>query len=89
MSNKELQNRDETLISKDQALVAVFHKNGRENGIYYRKNAEELFSQYARVITGAPGSGINTVITREDFAIVLLLREIMHHLRFDSINTED
>jgi hypothetical protein len=54
MGNKELQNRDETLLSKNQSLASVFHKNGRE-----------------------------------DFAIVLLLREIMHHLRFDAINIED
>ena len=85
MSNTELQNNQENLYSADKKLINIFHKNGIEAHYQSRKSIEDLFSQYARVIIGASASELQTNITREDFATVLVLREIMHHLDFEAL----
>jgi len=86
MSNKELLNKGETLVSSDQHLAEVFHKNGLEKSTYSRQEVENLFSQYAYVIMGQPSLLNLMAVTREDFATILLLREIIHHLGFEAIN---
>lgn len=85
MSNKELSGRKGYLFSSDENLIAIFRKNGLNERAYSRQSVEDLFSQYARVMMGAPSSEINAEITREDVAIILILREIMHHLDFEEL----
>lgn len=86
MSNRELLQHNEKLYSADERLMTIFFKNELPNDSLSRQTVEDLFNRYARVIMGAPLSSIKVEITAEDFAILLLLREIMHHLNFDSIN---
>ena len=86
MSDRNLLHTNEQLVSSDKLLIELFRKNELLADSYSRQNVEDLFSRYARVIMGAPASELNTPITRTDFAILLLLREIMHHLGFETIN---
>ena len=85
MSNKELLNHNKEIYSGDKKLIAVFQKNELTNDFLSRLAVEDLFNRYARVIMGAPLSSIKAEITAEDCAILLILREIMHHLNFDTI----
>lgn len=86
MSDRNLLHTNEQLVSSDKLLIELFRKNELRADSYSRQNVEELFSRYARVIMGAPASELNATITRTDFAILLLLREIMHHLGFKTIS---
>lgn len=85
MRNKDLLERKGYLFTSDRNLIAFFNKNGSNEHTYSRQDVEDLFSKYARVMMGAPSSEINAEITREDVAIVLILREIMHHLDFEEL----
>ena len=86
MSSKELHNQGETLISSDQHLTKLFRKNDLEKSTYSRQDVEDLFSQYTYVVMGRLSSVKRSTVTREDFATILLLREITHHLDFGAIN---
>lgn len=85
MHNKDLLGRKGYLFTSDRNLIAIFKKNGLNELTYSRQGVEDLFSKYARVMMGAPSSEIDAEITREDVAIVLILREIMHHLDFEEL----
>ncbi len=86
MSNSELTQNNEVLLTADENLIELFRKNELNENVYTRQAVEDLFSSYARVIMGAPTFYLKAEITATDFAILLVLREIMHHLNFDSIN---
>jgi len=85
MSNSELTQHDEKLFTADENLIELFRKNELYENVYTRQEVEDLFSSYARVIMGAPSFYLKAEITAKDFSILLVLREIMHHLDFDSI----
>lgn len=85
MSDRELLGRKGYLFTSGKKLVGIFHKNGLNEHTYSRQNVESLFAQYARVMMGAPSSELNAEITREDVAILLVLREVMHHLDFEEL----
>jgi len=89
MSNTELQNNHANLYSADKNIINIFRKNGIDTDSLSRRSIEDLFSQYARVVMGAPASELQTKITREDFATVLVLREIMHHLDFEALTLSE
>lgn len=89
MSCKDLLNRKEILVSSDEHLAEVFRKNDFTQSKYSRHEVESLFSQYASIITGRPSSLNRQTVTREDFATILLLREITHHLGFEAIDLVD
>ena len=78
-------NTNEQLVSSEKLLIELFRKNELPADSYSRQSVEDLFSRYARVIMGAPASELNAPITRTNFAILLLLREIMHHFGFETI----
>ncbi len=86
MSNKELYSQQGTLESESEILANVLLKNGLQQGPHSRKTIEDLFNNYARIVMGTPGTMMGIDVTKEDFAAVLILREIMHHLDFVSIS---
>jgi len=88
MSNKKLRNNNETLISADEKIAELFRKNGLDKNEFSRQEIENLFNSYAYVIMGKPSSLLPVNTTREDFALLLALREIMHHLNFEKIYFE-
>lgn len=85
MSIKLLVSQDEILICTDQPLINLLKKNNRPEGIYSPRNIEDLFGLYANLSMGEPAQRYNLATTREDFAIILLLREIIHHLKFKAV----
>ncbi|MCY1719009.1 hypothetical protein OU798_01560 [Prolixibacteraceae bacterium Z1-6] len=89
MSHKKLMNDNEKLVCADKSLMAIFERNGLKQGIVSREAVEYLFTQYAYVVLGASGFVQNVDVNRYDFAALLVLREIMHHLNFDEIEVID
>jgi hypothetical protein len=85
MSNKKLINHNETLICMDENSVKTFAQNKKGQNIFTRQYIEDIFSQYAYYSMGGPLSEEARDITREYFANVLIVREIMHHLDFREI----
>ncbi len=86
MSNKEFINHQETLESKSKSIADVLSKNGLLQGKQSRKTIEDLFNNYARIVMGTPSTLMDIEITKEDFATLLVLREVMHHLNFESLS---
>jgi len=86
MSNKEFINHQEILVSQSKSLADVLSKNGLLQGEHSRKTIEDLFNNYARIVMGTPSTLIDIEITKEDFAALLVLREVLHHLNFESID---
>jgi hypothetical protein len=86
MSSKELLNNNEKLVCTDMLLIELLRKNGELKETYTSRNIEDIFSKYANLSMGEPlaRSGLST--TKDDFAIILALREIMHHLKFKEIS---
>lgn len=83
MSDKTLLQSNKELFTADNKIKDVFQKNKITGNPITRQRVEDLFNRYARAIMGAPLSTLNAGINAEDFAIILVLREIMHHLDFD------
>nr|WP_321451886.1 hypothetical protein [uncultured Carboxylicivirga sp.] len=85
MSNKALLNTNDQLISADENIVNLFRKNGLTELRYARQRVEDLFNQYAYIVMGASPVISGIEVNQQDVAIILILREILHHLDFDSI----
>lgn len=85
MSSKELLNNDEKLVCTNKLLIELLRKNGEFKETYTSRNIEDIFSKYANLSMGEPISRSGLSTTKDDFAIILTLREIMHHLKFKEI----
>ncbi len=82
MRETALHNRKSRLVTNDTAILELFENNGRRVPILSRQNIEDIFSTYARVVRGTPAASLQVNAKRNDFALLLLIREIMHHLGF-------
>lgn len=87
MSNKSLINNNETLICSDKILIDILTKNIELKNIFTRQEIEDLFSKYANVSMGEPLSRYYLDINPNNYAAMLILREIMHHLNYNEFNT--
>jgi hypothetical protein len=84
MSNKKLVSNNEELVIQSQIVEEVFHKYTINQKVIQRQEIEDLFSKIARVVMRKYATeGLE--ITRESFAVLLLIREITHHLKFNYI----
>lgn len=82
---KELQNRNEKLVCADKMLADIFKRNYELKNSYSRRNIEDLFTRYAYISMGQPLASSRLTVRANDFAILLLLREILHHLDFKKL----
>lgn len=83
MRPKNLNHNHERLITKNVIIKEVFQKFGIDREVIQRQEIEDVFSNLARIIRRKYGTeGLE--ITAESFAVVLLLREITHHLNFEA-----
>lgn len=85
MSKKELLGPKGGMLISDETLIGILRKNQLTGSQFQQQDIESLFSQYARVIMGAPASELGTEIKTEDVAIILILREVVHHMDFKQI----
>lgn len=88
MSRKELVNQNQDLLCNDQILSDIISKQGETKSDFTREEIENLFSKYAYVSLGDPVSRIQSDIEPNDYAYILILREITHHLNFKHIKLE-
>lgn len=88
MRNPVFKNQNESLVCRNELLTKVFikriGKHGKHN-VFSRQEVEELFNSYAYIIMGNATKRIEFNITKEEFSVMLLIREIMHHLDFKEI----
>ncbi len=91
MSSTDWKGSGDILNMDNAAVKEVFRKNGLADYYFSREAIEQLFSQHAYIVMGRPASQGTADFLPTDFALLLLLREITHHLnyrgiRFASIN---
>jgi hypothetical protein len=87
MSNKSLISNNAMLICSDKILIDILTQNIELKNIFTRQEIEDLFSKYANVSMGEPLSRYNLDINPNNYATMLILREIMHHLNYKELNT--
>lgn len=85
MKFKKLICKDEILVCADRVLMDIFIKTIGNNR-FTRNEIEALFSRYALVAMGEPLSRSLLEVNANNYALVLILREIMHHLNFTELN---
>jgi len=88
MRHKALIHQNKTLISKDLSLNIILDIHHEALHHFSRQDVEVLFNQYARVLRREPSQMVIFEWTSHDFAKVLMLREIMHHINFEVIAFE-
>lgn len=81
----ELRNQNEKLVCADEQLADIFIRNDEVKDSYSRQNIEALFTRYAYVSMGQPLAVSQLSVKPYDFALLLLLREIVHHLDFEEV----
>jgi hypothetical protein len=86
MRYKKLSSKDEVLVCTDRVLTDIISKTTGYKANFTREEIETLFSRYASVSMGEPLSRSALNINADDYALVLILREIMHHLNFTGIS---
>ena len=73
------------LVSFDERLQEIKNYTLSHNGLITVADVEDIFSRLAAIVTGRPAS-MDVLPTENDFlSYVLILREVMHHLKFKDI----
>jgi len=85
MSNKALVNNSEQLYASSALLSGLLIANVGAKNVFSRQEIEELFTQYANVSMGVPQLRYGIEVNSIDFALLLLVRETMHHLNFEQL----
>ncbi len=86
MSNDELVNVEDALYMDEKQIADLLNPFQLQNNKVSREEIEEIFTKYAFIsMSRLPVYG-DEQMSNEKYAKVLLLREIMHHLNFLSIN---
>lgn len=85
MRFKELINNGEVLFSNNEIIMDIFSSQNSDKNEYSRQTIENLFTKYANLSMNNLNISTNLDITHEKYAILLILREIMHHLDFEKI----
>nr|WP_320117868.1 hypothetical protein [uncultured Marinifilum sp.] len=83
LSNKALMNNNEKLICDHKLLTEIFHKNVGD--VISFAEIEEVNHKYFDVIAGVPESVIEIQFTKKKFTLILILRAIMHVLKFKGL----
>jgi hypothetical protein len=78
------------LITADPALVALAREHGQltPSGVWglTREQVEALFQRLASAALGHPSASKGLVADQAAYARLLILRELMHHLKFDAVH---
>lgn len=82
MKDKEIVSKNEELISGDKDLREILGGNKES---YLREEVEEIFTKYALLSMGQSPVYNKIKVKRDNYAKLLVLREIMHHLNFKNI----
>jgi hypothetical protein len=86
MRFKKIICKDEILVCADRVLTDIFTKTIGNNNCFTRNEIEALFSRYALVAMGEPLSRSSLDVNTDDYVLVLILHEIMHHLNYTELN---
>lgn len=73
------------LVSFDKKLSEVITYTTENNKSISVKEVEGIFSRLAAIITGRPASMDNLPTDNDFTSYILILREVMHHIKFDHI----
>lgn len=86
MRFKELVNEGEELFTRNEILIDILKSHKGEETEYSRQKIEDLFTQYVLLSMGQAPVYNKLEMNHEQYAVVLVLREIMHHLNFGTIH---
>ncbi|MFN8575371.1 MAG: hypothetical protein U0354_00805 [Candidatus Sericytochromatia bacterium] len=84
MNNKELNNFNNILFSNDIKIKDIIYSFNNES-ILTIQNIESIFTECTKLVMSNPRLIKNEFSEHENYAIILILREIMHHLNFENL----
>ena len=82
MSLKELRNNNEELYCVDLLAWKILGDKME----FSRQEIEEIFTKYAIQSLGQKSSHSTIKMNHKKYAVILIIREIMHHLNFEKLN---
>lgn len=82
MSLKELRNNNEELYCLDLLAWKILGDKME----FSRQEIEEIFTKYAIQSLGQISSHSTIKMNHKKYAVILIIREIMHHLNFEKLN---
>ena len=82
MSLKELRNNNEELYCVDLLAWKILGDKME----FSRQEIEEIFTKYAIQSLGQISSHSTIKMNHKKYAVILIIREIMHHLNFEKLN---
>lgn len=83
LSKKALMNDNEWFVCNHKLLPEIFHKNIGD--IISFKDVEKINHKYFDYIAGVPDAVLHIDYSKEKFVIILILRAIMHVLKFNQV----
>ncbi len=81
----DIRTRDLQLVSPDKGIAEIMGYATDSKESMSVADVEGVFSRLAAIITGRPASMDNLPADNDFVSQVLILREVMHHLRFGNI----
>lgn len=85
MRKKDLVNDNEDLFTDAGFIVDILSVPSNSTKYYSRQDVEEIFTKYALLSMGRSPVYDDIKMNKEEYAGLLILREIMHHLNFTNL----
>ena len=79
----------ETIYNRDDFIIHLAQLSQVDDApvmAFLRDRLELVFGQYAEISMGRPPSSVESDISPLFYAQILLIREFMHHLKFNQLN---
>jgi hypothetical protein len=77
------------VYNRDDFIIRLAHLSKVDDALvmaFSRDRLESVFGQYAEISMGRPPSSTESDVSPLFYAQILLIREFMHHLKFDQLN---
>lgn len=85
MRNKDLVNDNEELYTDAEFIIDILNVQPNSTKYYSRQDVEEVFTKYALLSMGRSPVYDDIKMDKEEYAGLLILREIMHHLNYTNL----
>ena len=79
----------ETIYNRDDFIIHLAQLSKVDDApvmAFARDRLESVFGQYAEISMGRPPSSVESDVSPLFYAQILLIREFMHHLKFNQLN---
>ena len=85
MARPVLKNKDQHLVINDELIASAFNLPKGKHQSFSKQEIESVFTEYAMLSMGRSPVLSQVEMDQQYYVGILILREILHHLYFDSV----